>query len=134
MKIYERIGRAGGFTLLELMVVIAIIGILVSLAQPTFRRAGVKAREAALKENLFNLRSVIDQYAADTGKYPDRLEDLVDKGYIRAIPVDPFTGKNDWNPEFFVASDSDTEESGGIFDVHSYAEGTGLDGKPYKEW
>jgi general secretion pathway protein G len=122
-----------GFTLLELMIVMAIIGILVTLAQPTFKHAGLKAKETALKENLFNMRSVIDQYYADNGKYPDSLNDLVDKGYLRSIPVDSFTGKNDWNPEFY-AGGTDSTDTGGIFDVHSYSETIGTDGKPYREW
>ena len=137
MDIRGLMKKAGGFTLLELMIVIAIIGILATIAQPAFKNAGVKAREAALKENLFNLRSVIDQYYADNGKYPDALSDLVDKGYLRSIPPDPFTGKADWNPEFYAgggdAGDSG-DSSGGIFDVHSYSEGVGLNGVPYKEW
>jgi general secretion pathway protein G len=123
-----------GFTLLELMIVVAIIGILATLAQPMFKTAVLKSREAALKEDLFNIRNVLDQYYADNGKYPDSLSDLVAKGYMRGIPVDPFTGANDsWRLEFYV-SESGEESSGGIFDVHSASNEVGLNGKPYSEW
>ena len=82
-----------GFTLLELMIVIAIISILATLAQPMFKTAVLKSKEAALKEDLFNLRNVLDQYYADNGKYPDSLDDLVTKGYMRSIPADPIPGR-----------------------------------------
>ncbi|MBI5190397.1 MAG: prepilin-type N-terminal cleavage/methylation domain-containing protein [Nitrospirae bacterium] len=123
-----------GFTLIELMIVVAIIGILATIAQPMFKTAVKKSREAALKENLFNLRSVLDQYCADTGNYPDSLSDLVDKGYIRALPVDPMTGNNEWNVVFFSGESETGEDSGGIFDVHSFSEEAGLNGVPYSEW
>ena len=123
-----------GFTLLELMIVVAIIGILATLAQPMFKTAVLKSREAALKEDLFNIRNVLDQYFADQGKYPDSLQDLVTKGYMRGIPVDPFTGSNDsWKLDFYV-SESSEENSGGIYDVHSASTQVGLNGKPYSEW
>ncbi len=123
-----------GFTLLELMIVVAIIGILATLAQPMFKAAVLKSKEAALKEDLFNIRNVLDQYYADNGKYPDSLEDLVTKGYMRGIPVDPFTGASDsWKLEFYVSESSD-ESSGGIYDVHSASNQVGLNGKPYSEW
>lgn len=122
-----------GFTLIEVMVVVAIVGILASLAQPMFRTAAVKAREAALKENLFNMRNVIDQYFADNGEYPDSLANLVDKGYLRSIPVDPFTGYPSWD-EVYYGGDENGEDAGGISDVHSLSDGAGLDGVPYSEW
>jgi general secretion pathway protein G len=126
-----------GFTLLELMIVIAIIGILASLAQPMFKTAVLKSKEAALREDLFNLRNVIDQYYADTGKYPDALQDLVTKGYMRGIPADPFTGSNEsWETVPFTGEQDSTSEEdvGGIYDVHSSNEAVGLNGKPYNEW
>lgn len=122
-----------GFTLIEVMVVVAIIGILATLAQPLFRTAALKSREAALKEDLFNMRNVLDQYYADNGKYPDSLQDLVDKEYIRAIPVDPFTHDNTWQ-EVPYSGDASGNDAGGIYDVHSLSGDIGLNGVPYSEW
>jgi len=132
---YRRLIRSEkGFTLLELMIVMTIIGILATLAQPSFKQAVLKAKEASLKENLFNLRSCLDQYYADNGAYPDSLGQLVEKGYMRAIPVDPFTSKNDWNTEFYAGTAGTDEKTGGIYDVHSFSDGVGINGVPYKEW
>ncbi len=137
-----------GFTLLELMVVIAIIGILATLAQPMFKTAVLKAKEATLKEDLFNLRNVLDQYYADNGKYPDTLDDLVAKGYMRSIPPDPMTGsKTTWRLEYYTgdnsdsgssdssdSSDSSGGDSGGIYDVHSGSDKIGTNGVSYADW
>ena len=100
------------------MIVMAIIGILLTIAQPNLRHALIKAREAVLKEDLFQIRDAIDQYYADNGKYPAQLTDLVNqedkaKSYLRDIPKDPFTGAQDW-----VTVSLEGEETG-IFDVHS---------------
>ena len=86
---------APGFTLIEILIVITIIGILITLAQPSFNRAVTAAKEATLKENLFIFRDVIDQFYADNTKYPASLTDLVEKGYIRQVPKDPVTGSAD---------------------------------------
>jgi len=123
-----------GFTLIELMIVVAIIGILASLAQPMFKSAVMKSREAALKEDLFNLRNVLDQYYADNAKYPDSLEDLVTKGYMRGIPTDPFTGSNTTWQTVPYSGDESGEGAGGIYDVHSASTDVGLNGVPYSEW
>lgn len=128
---FKRLGEKG-FTLLELMIVIAIIGILASLAQPSYKAAVRKSREAALKENLYNIRGVLDQYYADNGKYPDSLDDVVTKGYMRGVPVDPITNSNNWQTVPFESDNPD--ESGGIYDVHSSSTEAGLNGKPYNEW
>ena len=136
----DALKKRKGFTLLELMIVIAIIGILATIAQPMFKTAVQKSREAALKEDLFNIRNVLDQYYANNGKYPGSLNDLVDKGYMRSIPVDPITGSSDsWKLEYFTDdtggdSGSSGEDSGGIYDIHSGSDKTGLNGKPYSEW
>ena len=121
-----------GFTLIELLIVITIIGILVTLAQPSYQRAVTSAREATLKENLFVLRDVIDQYFADNTKYPGNFQDLVDKGYLRRIPRDPVTGSADtW---VGVPATDDQGQQQGIFDVHSGSEAVALDGSRYADW
>ena len=97
----KRRQRQKGFTLIELMVVVAIIGILVSMSVPTYRHIIVKAKEAVLKQNLYSLRDAIDQYYADKQKYPDSLDDLVSAGYFRKLPVDPMSGRADWETETF---------------------------------
>ncbi len=121
-----------GFTLIELLIVISIIGILVTLAQPYYQRAVTAAKEATLKEDLFILRDVIDQYYADNAKYPPALNDLVEKRYIRRVPRDPITGSAEsWALVYF------TDEQGqqqGIYDVRSGAEAVALDGTKYGEW
>ena len=132
---HMRVKDDKGFTLIELMIVVVIIGILASLAQPMFKKAVVKAREASLKEDLFNLRNVIDQYYADNSSYPNSLDDLVSKGYMRSIPKDPFTDSNTtWAFDYYTGSETGGEGAGGIFDVHSSSDGVGTNGVPYREW
>ena len=134
-----RPGEAG-FTLIELIIVVAIIGILATIALPAMRNAPQRAKEAVLKEDLFTMRSCIDQYLADKGHYPDGLQILVDDGYLRFIPIDPITKSSETWVE--IMADPDQEEdleptdgtSPGIIDVQSGAEGVGLDGTPYSEW
>ena len=132
-----------GFTLLELLVVMTIIGILAAIAVPALRDSPQRAREATLKEDLFTLRSVIDQYHGDKGNYPADLQTLVADGYIRKIPIDPMTKSADtWIVAFEeAASDSAADSSGatapatpGVIDVHSGSPGKALDGTLYKEW
>lgn len=121
-----------GFTFIEMLIVVAIIGILATIALPSFQLAVTKAKEAALKENLFILRDVIDQYYADQEQYPPSLADLVEKRYLRRVPVDPLTGKSDsW--AFVYATDEQGQETG-IVDVRSGSEQVGLNGVPYQEW
>jgi len=121
-----------GFTLIELLIVITIIGILITLAQPSYNRAVTAAKEATLKENLFIFRDAIDQYYADNAKYPLALSDLAEKKYIRRVPKDPVTGSAEtWSLVYL------TDEQGqqqGIFDVKSGSEAIGLDGTRYNEW
>ncbi|MBI3804489.1 MAG: prepilin-type N-terminal cleavage/methylation domain-containing protein [Nitrospirae bacterium] len=123
-------GSQKGFTLIELMVVVAIVGILVTLAEPSYRLATVKAKEAALKRDLYIFRDVIDQYRADQGKYPAALSDLVEKGYLRSIPNDPFTGATTSWVELYL---SQGDESG-VYDVHSGSDIIGTNGTSYNEW
>ena len=118
-----------GFTLIELMIVMTLVGILAAIAQPQFHQYTIRTREAVLKENLFTLRDVIDQYSADKGKFPDTLQELVDNRYIRKVPEDPFTK----SAETWVTVPPDTGE-GVIFDVHSGSDLIALNGTPYNEW
>jgi general secretion pathway protein G len=127
--------HARGFTLIELMVVMTIIGILVGIALPQFRAAILQAREAVLKEDLFRMREAIDQYYADKGRYPASLEALVEDGYLRQIQADPITRAADWVAvPAEVESDSPSSEPPGIYDVKSAAAGNSSSGTPYSEW
>jgi general secretion pathway protein G len=123
-------GVAGenGFTLLELMIVVSIIGILATLAVPSYQASVVKAKEAALRQDLSTLRDVLDQHKADQGKYPPSLSALVGTGYLRGIPKDPFTGATTTWQEI-----QDPVEKG-VVDVFSGAEFVGTDGTPYNRW
>ena len=117
-----------GFTLIELMTVVSIIGILATLAVPSYQAAVLKAREATLRQDLFTIRDVIDQHRADQGKYPAALGDLVKTGYLRTIPVDPFTHSDgSWQEKL-------EETEGGIFDVFSGSDLVGSNGVPYNQW
>lgn len=134
-------GRGQGFTLIELIVVVAIIGILATIAVPAMRTAPIRARESALREDLFTLRSCLDQFHADRGRYPTSLEELVSMGYLRRLPVDPFTKSADtWVTELEEVSDEQDErdqEAGagqGIIDIHSGSDEVALDGTKYSEW
>jgi len=121
-----------GFTLIEILIVITIIGILITLAQPSFNRAVTAAKEATLKENLFIFRDVIDQFSADNAKYPASLNDLVEKGYIRQVPKDPVTGSADtW---VFVPATDEQGQAAGIYDVRSGSDRTARDGSRYADW
>ena len=123
-----------GFTLVEMMIVMIMIGILVSIALPNYRNARLQAREAVLKEDLFRFRDLIDQYYADKGKYPSTLESLVEDGYLRKMPVDPMTGSADWEA---VPEEPDPNNPGqdlGVFDVKSASTAQSLSGTPYNEW
>ena len=123
-----------GFTLIELMIVVAIAAILVTLAIPSFQLSSIKAREAALKQNLFTVRAVLDQYYADRGSYPPNLETLVEQQYLRQIPIDPFTkSATTWQEIFEELNENDDSEPG-VYDLHSGSEETALNGTPYKEW
>ena len=120
-----------GYSLIELMIVVAIIGILAALAVPSFQQSAVKAREAALKQNLQTIRTVLDQHYADREIYPPSLETLVEAGYLRQVPMDPFTESVDaWVIEF----EENPDEEGGIFDVHSGSDAVSTNGTPYSEW
>lgn len=117
-----------GYTLLELMIVVTIIGILATLAEPTWQGSITKAREASLKQTLFTVRDVLDQYRADHGKYPQAMAEVVSAGYLRQIPPDPFTRSTTTWQEIPY------ESGGGVFDVHSGSPLVGKDGTPYNQW
>ena len=123
-----------GFTLLELLIVVSIAAILITLAVPSFQKSSIKAKEAALKQNLFTLRSLLDQFYADTGHYPESLETLVSEQYIREIPVDPFTKSSTTWEEVLEEKDDQDDTPVGIFDIHSGSDQIALDGSPYKDW
>lgn len=121
----------GGFTLIELLVVMAVVALLLTLAAPRYFQHVERSREAVLRENLAVMRDALDQFHADTGRWPDSLTQLVDKRYLRTLPVDPITEQADTWIE--VAAEGGAEVQG-VRDVHSGAEGIGADGVPYGEW
>jgi general secretion pathway protein G len=144
MVIATRRRRQGGFTLLELIIVVAIIGILATIAMPNLKDMPRRANESVLKTNLRTLRDLIDQYYGDQGHYPPTLEVFVEKGYLRTVPYDPMTKSNQtWVLVFEEPSEgeeapaeTDVPEGGepGIIDVHSGSERIALDGTPYADW
>ena len=127
--------RRAGFTMVELMIVMAIIAVLLSVALPIYNRSIIRAKESVLKNNLFTLRTVIDEYTYDKQKAPQTLNDLVSDGYLRQIPIDPITGTADsWKIIMEDASNTVNQSEPGIFDVRSGADKTSLEGTPYSEW
>jgi general secretion pathway protein G len=126
--------RLAGFTLIELMIVMAVVAVLVSVAVPMYQKSVIRARETVLRQNLFTLRTVIDEYTYDKSKAPQSLEDLVREGYLRQVPVDPMTGQADWDVVMEDAVTSVNQTEPGIFDVRSRSTARSLEGTPYNEW
>jgi general secretion pathway protein G len=135
---WPRLGPAHcrwGFTLIELMIVMAIIAVLMSIAVPIYTRSIIRAKESVLKNNLFTLRTVIDEYTYDKQKAPQSLQDLVDQGYLRQIPADPITGTADsWKIIMEDSQSSVSQTEPGIFDIRSGSDKTSLEGSPYSDW
>jgi len=120
-----------GFTLIELLVVLGIVALLLTLAVPRFFPSVDKTKETILLDNLRNTRAVIDQYHADTGRYPDSLEQLVEKKYLARVPVDPITeSESTW----VLVPPAEDGAPGAVYDIRSGAPGNGRDGRPYAEW
>jgi general secretion pathway protein G len=124
----------GGFTLLELITVIMILGILAAVALPNYKAAILAAREATLTQDLFLFRDVIDQFYADKGRYPASLEEVKEQGYLRKIPADPMTGQPDWEVVYAEPDPDDPTAQPGIYDVKSASTATSQRGTPYNEW
>jgi general secretion pathway protein G len=128
-----------GFTLVEMLVVVALIGIVAALALPRYRNSQVRAKEAVLKHDLWILRDVIDQFFTDQGRYPNDLEELVTIGYLRKVPIDPLTESPDsWVLDYEALAEDDYDspsgETQGVTDVSSGSPGQALDGSWYADW
>jgi general secretion pathway protein G len=125
-----------GFTLIELMIVVSIVGILAAIAAPNYQWGIIRAKEAVLREDLYTMRSTIDQFYADQGKYPDSLQEMAENKnkYLKEIPTDPFTkSKETWVVVAPPATDGQ-EIKGNVYDVHSGSTLIGSNGTPYNEW
>jgi general secretion pathway protein G len=124
-----------GFTLIELMVVMAIISVLLAIALPIYQKSIIRAKESVLRNNLFTLQTMIDEYTVDKQKAPESLQDLVSEGYLRQIPQDPMTGSNQtWKVIMEDTPVGGSTNPPGIFDVKSGSEKIGLDGTAYSDW
>ena len=127
--------EAGGFTLVELLIVISLISILAAMGLVQYRNSVLSSREAVLRTDLFRMRDAIDQYYADKGKYPSSLDSLVSDGYMRKVPEDPFTKTSDsWQTVPAEPDPGNPSAEAGIYDVKSGAQGQALDGSNFADW
>jgi general secretion pathway protein G len=129
-----RTRRSAGFTLLEMMIVMIVMGILISIALPIYTTSLLKSREAVLRQDLFTLRSLISQYTLDKQKAPQSLDDLIQGGYLKIIPKDPMTNEPNWEvvqEDILLTVD---QQDPGISDVHSASSATATDGTAYSSW
>ncbi|MSV32020.1 MAG: type II secretion system protein [Bryobacterales bacterium] len=130
-----RSGKRAGFTIIELMVCMAIVLVVISVAVPLYQKSIIRARESVLRQNLTSMRLVIDEYTYDKQKAPQQLEDLIREGYLRQMPMDPIAGNStSWKVIMEDASASASQSEPGIFDVRSSSEKTSLEGTPYSDW
>ena len=139
MELPTRSGRGNltqrGFTLIEMMIVMAIIVILIAIAVPFYQKAITRAKESVLHNNLFAMRSAVDEYAFDKQKAPQTLQDLVKDGYLRNVPKDPITQSSDsWKIIMEDAGQAVSSSEPGIFDIRSGSDKIGLDGTHYSDW
>jgi len=135
----ERLIRSGkqrrGFTLIEILIVVSIIGILVSIAVPIYQKSILRTRESVLRNNLFTIRTVLDEFTYDKQKAPQTLQDLVTEGYLREVPIDPIVGNNtSWRITMEQPMLSVSQTEPGIFDVKSASDAKSLEGTPYSDW
>ena len=130
----EKTLSRSGFTFIEMVMVIMLLGILLAIAVPVYRAQILASKESVLKHNLALIRERLDQYKADKGKYPPSLEDLVSAGYFREIPEDPMTESREWEEIYSDYNPDNPDEEPGIEDVRSQSPETGSDGRPYSEW
>ena len=132
-----RANRSLGFTLIERMIVVSILLILLSIAIPQYTQSIKRARESVLRQDLFTMRSVISQYTLDKQKAPQALDDLIQAGYLKQIPIDPITHDTNWTvdqQEGTILSPDEQDESNGIIDVHSSSNDIGTNGTAYSSW
>jgi general secretion pathway protein G len=130
----RRLARQLGFTLIELLIVMSIIVVLVSIALPLYQKSILRTKETVLHSNLMTLRTVIDEYTYDKQKAPQALQDLVQEGYLRQVPIDPMTGSANWRTVMEDAGQSVSQTEPGIYDIHSGSDKMSLDGTPYSDW
>ncbi len=136
-KWYNRTMAKKGFTLIEILIVVTLIGILVGIMVPQYKYAVIRAREAVLKENLFQMRDAVNKYYFDKKKYPASLDDLVSSRYLREVPFDPIFKKKEWRlvmAEPLEGEEFDPELAQGVVDVKSLSQAAALDGTSYADW